>query len=84
MTDDIIEQVIDGITGFVPRFIWLHLIAFLILPVSAMQELAAKFGIVCMEDMVHEIENVGPHFKEVVRFMLPFELNKPSDDGFKG
>ncbi|XP_057420772.1 60S ribosomal protein L7-1-like [Lotus japonicus] len=46
------------------------------------QELG-KFGIVCMEDMVHEIENTGPHFKEVVRFMWPFDLNKPSD-GLKG
>nr|AFK43585.1 unknown [Lotus japonicus] len=46
------------------------------------QELG-KFGILCMEDMVHQIYNVGPHFKEVVRFIWPFELNKPSD-GFKG
>ncbi|CAI8606601.1 unnamed protein product [Vicia faba] len=42
------------------------------------QELG-KFGIVCIEDIVHQIENVGPHFKEVVRFMWPFELNKPAD-----
>ncbi|CAI8606642.1 unnamed protein product [Vicia faba] len=32
-----------------------------------------KFGI------VHQIENVGSHFKEVVMFMWPFELNKPAD-----
>lgn len=46
------------------------------------QELG-KFGIVCIEDIVHQIDNVGPHFKEVVRFMWPFELNKPAD-GLKG
>ncbi|TKY62853.1 60S ribosomal protein L7-1 [Spatholobus suberectus] len=46
------------------------------------QELG-KFGIVCIEDMVHQIYNVGPHFKEVVRFMWPFELNKPAE-GLKG
>ncbi|XP_061346133.1 large ribosomal subunit protein uL30y-like, partial [Gastrolobium bilobum] len=46
------------------------------------QELG-KFGIVCTEDMVHQIDNVGPHFKEVVKFMWPFELNKPAD-GLKG
>ncbi|XP_012574732.1 large ribosomal subunit protein uL30z-like [Cicer arietinum] len=46
------------------------------------QELG-KFGIVCIEDTVHQIDNVGPHFKEVVRFMWPFDLNKPAD-GLKG
>ncbi|KAK7396126.1 hypothetical protein VNO78_16910 [Psophocarpus tetragonolobus] len=46
------------------------------------QELG-KFGIVCLEDMVHQIYNAGPHFKEVVRFMWPFELNKPGE-GLKG
>lgn len=46
------------------------------------QELG-KFGIVCLEDMVHQIYNVGPHFKEVVKFMWPFELNKPGE-GLKG
>ncbi|KAL6541858.1 hypothetical protein OROGR_011344 [Orobanche gracilis] len=46
------------------------------------QELG-EYGIVCMEDMVHQIDNLGPNFDEVVDFMWPFELNKPSD-GFKG
>ncbi|CAJ1919605.1 unnamed protein product [Sphenostylis stenocarpa] len=46
------------------------------------QELG-KFGIVCIEDMVHQIYNVGPHFQEVVRFMWPFALNKPAE-GLKG
>ena len=46
------------------------------------QELG-KFGIVCIEDMVHQIYNAGPHFKEVARFMWPFELNKPAE-GLKG
>ncbi|RDX71443.1 60S ribosomal protein L7-1, partial [Mucuna pruriens] len=46
------------------------------------QELG-KSGIVCIEDMVHQIYNVGPHFKEVIRFMWPFELNKPAE-GLKG
>lgn len=47
-----------------------------------MKELG-KFGILCIEDMVHQIYNVGQHFKEVVKFMWPFELNKPAD-GLKG
>ena len=28
-----------------------------------LQELG-KYGIICMEDLVHEIFTVGPHFKE--------------------
>ncbi|XP_027349685.1 60S ribosomal protein L7-1 isoform X2 [Abrus precatorius] len=46
------------------------------------QELG-KFGILCIEDMVHQLYNVGPHFKEVVRFLWPFQLNKPAE-GLKG
>ncbi|KAK7300726.1 hypothetical protein RJT34_11575 [Clitoria ternatea] len=46
------------------------------------QELG-KFGIVCIEDIVHHIENAGPLFEEVVRFLWPFELNKPAE-GLKG
>lgn len=41
-----------------------------------MQELG-KYGILCMEDIVHEIANVGPHFKEVTSFLWPFTLNNP-------
>ncbi|XP_061369109.1 large ribosomal subunit protein uL30z [Gastrolobium bilobum] len=46
------------------------------------QELG-NFGIVCTEDMVHQIDNVGPHFKEVVYFLWPFDLDKPAE-GLKG
>ncbi|KAI4326256.1 hypothetical protein MLD38_031587 [Melastoma candidum] len=37
-----------------------------------------KLGVVCLEDMVHEIANVGPHFKEVASFLWPFSLTKPA------
>ncbi|MED6218104.1 hypothetical protein PIB30_023819 [Stylosanthes scabra] len=40
------------------------------------QELG-KYGIVCIEDIVHQIYNVGPHFKEVIQMLWPLELNKP-------
>lgn len=36
-----------------------------------------QYGIICIEDIVNEIANVGPHFKEVTRFLCPFTLNKP-------
>ncbi|XP_059641170.1 large ribosomal subunit protein uL30y-like [Cornus florida] len=40
------------------------------------QELG-KYGMICIEDVVNEIANVGPHFKEVTSFLCPFILNKP-------
>ncbi|KAK4796169.1 hypothetical protein SAY86_028495 [Trapa natans] len=40
------------------------------------QELG-KYGILCIQDIVDEIVNVGPHFKEVTNFLWPFSLNKP-------
>lgn len=42
-----------------------------------------KHGILCIEDIVHEIANVGPHFKEVTSFLWPLMLNKP-EGGLKG
>merc|ERR1719159_558294 len=36
-----------------------------------------KHGILCMEDLIHEIYTVGPHFKEANNFLWPFKLNAP-------
>jgi len=36
-----------------------------------------KFKIQCVEDLVHEIFTVGPHFKQASRFLWPFKLNTP-------
>lgn len=36
-----------------------------------------KFGIVCIEDLIHEITTCGPHFKEANYFLWPFKLNSP-------
>jgi len=36
-----------------------------------------KYGIVCMEDIVHELYTAGPHFTQVTRFLWPFKLNNP-------
>jgi 60S ribosomal protein uL30 len=35
------------------------------------------FKIQCVEDLVHEIFTVGPHFKQAGRFLWPFKLNTP-------
>lgn len=39
--------------------------------------LGKKANIICMEDLVHEIYTVGPHFKEANNFLWPFKLNTP-------
>lgn len=36
-----------------------------------------KHNIICMEDLVHEIYTVGPHFKEANNFLWPFKLSSP-------
>ncbi|CAI2378857.1 unnamed protein product [Moneuplotes crassus] len=34
-----------------------------------------QYGIICVEDIIHEIATCGPHFKEVNRFLWPFKLS---------
>lgn len=36
-----------------------------------------KFDILCVEDLIHEIYTVGPHFKEASNFLWPFHLSSP-------
>lgn len=37
-----------------------------------------KFGIICMEDLIHEVFTCGPHFKEASNFIWPFQLSAPN------
>mmetsp|Transcript_62753 Transcript_62753/g.202405 ORF Transcript_62753/g.202405 Transcript_62753/m.202405 type:complete len:255 (+) Transcript_62753:99-863(+) len=37
----------------------------------------SKFGLYGMEDLIHEIYTVGPHFKEANNFLWPFKLSPP-------
>jgi len=37
-----------------------------------------KFGIICVEDLIHEILTVGPNFKYASNFLWPFKLNNPT------
>lgn len=37
-----------------------------------------KYGIICIEDLVHEIYTVGPHFKQASNFLWPFKLSSPT------
>ena len=42
---------------------------------SIIETVLGKYGIICMEDLIHEIVTVGPHFKEANNFLWPFKLS---------
>jgi len=44
---------------------------------NVIEQALGKFGIICIEDLVHEIYTVGPHFREANNFLLPFKLSAP-------
>jgi len=46
------------------------------------EDALGRFGIICVEDLIHEIFTVGPHFKEVNKFLQPFHL-RPPKKGFR-
>ncbi|RZC34658.1 Ribosomal L30 N domain containing protein, partial [Asbolus verrucosus] len=37
-----------------------------------------RSGIICMEDLIHEIFTIGPKFKYASNFLWPFKLNTPT------
>jgi len=41
-----------------------------------------KHGLVCVEDVIHEVYTVGQRFSHVNKFLWPFKLNNPSG-GFR-
>lgn len=45
---------------------------------DVIQKNLGKYGILSIEDVVHEIFTVGKHFKEVSNFLWPFKLNNPT------
>merc|ERR1712196_133305 len=47
---------------------------------SVVERGLGKFGIICVEDLIHEIYTVGPHFKEANNFLWPFKL-RPAKGG---
>ncbi|KAJ4305398.1 60S ribosomal protein L7 [Kalmusia sp. IMI 367209] len=46
------------------------------------EERLGKYGMICMEDLIHEIYTVGPNFKQASNFLWPFKLNSPNG-GFR-
>ena len=41
-----------------------------------------QYKIICIEDLIHEIVNVGPRFKQANNFLWPFKLSSPNG-GYK-
>jgi len=44
---------------------------------ALIEKTLGEHGMVCIEDLVHEIYTVGPKFKQVNKFFWPFKLNSP-------
>jgi len=44
---------------------------------TQVEENLGKTGLVCAEDLIHEIFTVGPNFKKANAFFWPFKLNPP-------
>merc|ERR1712014_123854 len=49
---------------------------------AIIEEHLGQHGIVCMEDLIHEIYTVGPNFKQASNFLWPFKLSNPNG-GFR-
>ncbi|KAI8886933.1 60S ribosomal protein L7 [Backusella circina FSU 941] len=46
---------------------------------SIVEQALGKYNIICIEDLIHEIATVGPHFKEASNFLWPFKLSNPNN-----
>ncbi|CAL8071994.1 unnamed protein product [Calicophoron daubneyi] len=42
------------------------------------------YGILCLEDIIHELVTVGPHLRSVLGFLLPFKLMPPGQSWLSG
>lgn len=49
---------------------------------SIIEEHLGKYGIISVEDLVHEIATAGPNFKAANQFLWPFQLSSPTG-GYK-
>lgn len=45
---------------------------------AIVEESLGQYGIVCLEDLIHEIYTVGPNFKQAANFLWPFKLSNPN------
>jgi 60S ribosomal protein uL30 len=45
---------------------------------SIVEKSLGKSGVICVEDIIHEIMTVGSEFKKTSNFLWPFKLNNPN------
>jgi hypothetical protein len=45
---------------------------------SVIEKALGKHGLVCIEDLVHELATCGPNFKAATTFLYPFKLSNPN------
>ena len=45
---------------------------------TIIEQTLGKYGIICVEDLIHEIYTVGPNFKQAANFIWPFQLSSPN------
>lgn len=45
---------------------------------TLIEDALGDFGIICMEDLIHEIYALGPNFKKAANFLYPFQLSSPT------
>lgn len=48
---------------------------FIEIHVQCLHLLSGKYGIICLEDLIHEIYSVGMDFRVVSNFIWPFKLS---------
>jgi len=46
------------------------------------EQVLGQYGIICVEDLIHEIYTVGPHFKQASNTLWPCKLSNPTG-GFR-
>uniref|UniRef100_A0A1A9WKV8 60S ribosomal protein L7 n=1 Tax=Glossina brevipalpis TaxID=37001 RepID=A0A1A9WKV8_9MUSC len=46
---------------------------------TMIEEKLGDKGILCLEDIIHEIYTVGQNFEDVMKFLCPFLLSSPRD-----
>ncbi|CAI7797580.1 unnamed protein product [Closterium sp. NIES-54] len=51
---------------------------------AIVEQALGSTGIICIEDLIHEIATVGPHFLQVTGFLWPFRLAAPRGKFSKG
>lgn len=79
LTDNSIVEQVCGLFSFWYRFLLKNklFVNIFLLKLFVFAQALGKFGIICVEDLIHEIATVGPHFKEANNFLWPFKLKAP-------